>query len=753
MAKQTNPVDRLQQQILALFPNPEAHFQYGFQDLADLLGVQSREDKIDLSYALQRLLKDKALQELSNGKFRLPAEEKPTEARIELVNPRFAYAVLEGDAADVYIDGENLRGAQDGDRVHIEIFNSRKGKKTEGLVLKVVERARNTYVGTLRIRGGNGWLTADYKRMHDEVMVHEEHLNGAKNGQKVMVEIRNWGGPNRRPIGEVKEVLGEPGEHNAEMHAILADFNIPIRFSEDVEAEAEAIPKTISKEEIGKRRDFRETTTFTIDPFDAKDFDDALSIRPLEDNLWEVGIHIADVSHYLQPGTLLDQAAIDRATSVYLVDRVSPMLPEVLSNNLCSLRPKEDRLTFSCVVHIDKDGMLHGNPWIGRTVIHSNRRFTYEEVQEILEGKEGEFQADLFLLNQMHHAMRNRRMRSGAMSFESTEVKFVLDANGVPLKVIPKVRKDAHKLIEEFMLLANRCVAEFAYNYDKGKEMNPMVYRVHEAPNPERLKTFADFAARFGHKINTDLGKVAGSLNEMISDLEGRPEQELIQNLAIRVMAKARYTVKPLGHFGLAFRHYSHFTSPIRRYPDVLTHRLLWEYLRNQPRPTLDALEKQCVHCSDKEKKAAEAERASIKYKQVEFMTMQDATRVFDGVVSGVTEFGVFIEIIENRCEGLVRMTDLEMDHFDYLEDEYCLVGRKTGVRITFGDKVQVRLKSANLEKRTIDFYLEGDQWQNRSAKRPQFGKTSDRNRQAKTDREKKSTGGARKSGKSRRGR
>ena len=753
MAKQTNnPIDRLQQQILALFPNAEAHFQYNFQEVAELLNIQTREDKIDLSYALQRLLKAKTLEELNNGKFKLPSDEKAIEARIELVNARFAYAVLASDEGDIYIDAENLKGAQDGDKVNIEIFKNRSGKKPEGAVLKVIDRARTSYVGTIRIRGESGWLTSDYKRMHDEIMVHEEHLNGAKNGQKVMVNVRSWGGPNRRPIGEVKEILGEPGEHNAEMHAILADFNIPLRFSEEVEAEAEAIPKTISRDEIAKRRDFRETTTFTIDPFDAKDFDDALSISRLEDNLWEVGIHIADVSHYLQPGTLLDNAAIDRATSVYLVDRVSPMLPEVLSNNLCSLRPKEDRLTFSCVVRIDRDGMIHGNPWIGRSVIHSDRRFTYEEVQEILDGKEGEFKDDLFLLNEMHHAMRNRRMRMGAMSFESTEVKFVLDDQGVPLKVIPKVRKDAHKLIEEFMLLANRCVAEFAYNYDKGKEMNPMVYRVHEAPNPERLKVFADFAARFGHKINTDLGKVAGSLNVMIADLEGRPEQELIQNLAIRVMAKARYTVKPLGHFGLAFRHYSHFTSPIRRYPDVLTHRLLWEYLQNKPRPTLEALEKLCVHCSDKEKKAAEAERASIKYKQVEYMALQDPNRIFDGVVSGVTEFGIFIEIIENKCEGLVRVSDLDLDHFDYLEEEYCLVGRKTGVRITFGDKVQVRLKSANLEKRNIDFFLEGDQWQNRKVK-PQFGKTSDRNRSPKPERGRKSGGGSNNAGKGRRGR
>jgi ribonuclease R len=447
--------------------------------------------------------------------------------------------------------------------------------------------------------------------------------------------------------------------------------------------------------------------TFTIDPFDAKDFDDAISVKELENGNVEIGVHIADVSHFVQPGTKLDEEAFQRATSVYLVDRVSPMLPERLSNDLCSLRPNEDRLTFSCVVEMSQDGKVLGKPWIGRTVIHSDRRYTYEEVQTVLEGAEDPNATQLRMLNRFALQMRDARMNSGAMSFESTEVKFLLDENGVPLKVIPKIRKDAHKLIEEFMLLANRLVAEYAYFFKEGKKENPMVYRIHESPNPERLQNFADFASRFGYKINVSEEKVAMSLNQMVSSLEGRPEQELMQNLAIRVMAKARYTTKAMGHFGLAFSHYSHFTSPIRRYPDVLTHRLLWNYLQNEARMEKEKLETLCNHCSEKEKMAADAERASVKYKQVEYMSFQDSSKVYEGVVSGVTEWGIFVEIIENRCEGMVRVSELTFDAFDHLEEEYCLQGRRTGTRITFGDRVKVRLKGANLDKRSIDFYLE----------------------------------------------
>lgn len=698
----------MEQAIKALFP--VSGLEYSFPEITELLDCRSREDKIELSLALQKLLKKKFLEENPSGKFVLyGAEKKALTGRVDFVNPRFAYIRLEdADQAgqDVMVQSDDLRGAQDGDLVEIEVF-ARKGKKAEGIVVRVLQRARNQYVGIIQIKSGTGWFSADYRKMHEDIMVAEPDLAGAVNGQKVQVEITHWGSNSRRPQGKVKEILGQPGEHNAEMHGILADYNIPLRFSEETESEVARFSGVISAADLKGRRDFRPVLTFTIDPFDAKDFDDALSVKELENGNAEIGIHIADVSHFVQPGSKLDEEAFQRATSVYLVDRVSPMLPERLSNDLCSLRPNEDRLTFSCVVEMSPEGKLLGKPWIGRSVIHSDRRYTYEEVQTVLEGADDPNAAHLRMLNRFALQMRDGRMASGAMSFESTEVKFLLDENGVPLKVIPKVRKDAHKLIEEFMLLANRLVAEYAYFYKDGKKENPMVYRIHESPNPERLQNFADFASRFGYKINVTEEKVAMSLNQMVASLEGRPEQELMQNLAIRVMAKARYTTKAMGHFGLAFAHYSHFTSPIRRYPDVLTHRLLWNYLQSEARMEKEKLETLCNHCSEKEKMAADAERASVKYKQVEFMSFQDSSKVYEGVVSGVTEWGIFVEIIENRCEGMVRVSELGFDTFDHLEEEYCLQGRKTGTRITFGDRVKVRLKGANLDKRSIDFYLE----------------------------------------------
>jgi ribonuclease R len=709
--KHAGPPGPLESQIMALFPVPG--LELSFSEISGLCESRSREDKIELSLALQNLIRRKSLRELPSGNLTLfTAEEAaaPT-GRVDFVNPRFAYVRLDGDkpGADVYVEAGDLKSALDGDLVELDVFPARKNKSPEGIVTRILQRARNRFVGIFQRRRGVPVLVPDNRRMHIDILLEESSLTpyeSLREGDKLLVEITVWGTAVKNPVGRVVEVLGKAGEHETEIHAILSDFNIPLRFSEAAEAEAGAFTGIVGAAETKGRRDFRGVLTFTIDPYDAKDFDDALSVARTEDGFWEVGIHIADVTHFLQPGTELDNEARDRATSVYLVDRVSPMLPERLSNDLCSLRPNEDRLTFSCVVLLDERGYVQRKPWIGRTVIHSQKRFTYEDVQEVLEGAPHELEEPLRLLNQMALAMRDRRMKAGAMSFESTEVKFVLDEKGVPLRVVPKVRKDAHKLIEEFMLLANRLTAEFVYHHREGKNENPMVYRIHESPNPERLENFARFAGTFGYQVETEGKAIAQSLNQMVARMEGRPEQDLMQNLAIRVMAKARYTTKPLGHFGLAFSHYTHFTSPIRRYPDVMSHRLIWQYLQEEARPGRDVLEKMCIHCSEKEKMAAEAERASVKYKQVEYMALQEPGRLFDGVVSGVTEFGLFVEIPENKCEGMVRMSDLTFDTFVHQESSYCLEGRRTGIRIVFGDKVKVKLKGTNLGRRTIDLTL-----------------------------------------------
>jgi ribonuclease R len=499
----------------------------------------------------------------------------------------------------------------------------------------------------------------------------------------------------------VIQVLGRAGEHNTEMHAIMAEFGLPFEFPERVVQEAEKIEEGITQAEISRRRDFREVTTFTIDPVDAKDFDDALSVRKLENENWEIGVHIADVTHYVQPDSLLEKEAYRRATSVYLVDRVVPMLPERLSNGLCSLRPQEDKLTFSAVFEMDKDGKVL-QEWFGRTIIHSDRRFSYEEAQEVLESGTGDFAEELLLLNDLAKKLKEERFKKGAISFETIEVKFKLDEKGTPLAVYPKVRKDAHKLIEEFMLLANKKVAEFVYKMRKGESRNTMVYRIHDSPDVEKLKTLSTFVKKLGYSLNVDEKKVSSSLNKMIDDIEGKPEQSVLQSLAIRTMAKAKYSTETIGHFGLAFMHYTHFTSPIRRYPDMMAHRLLQHYLDKGKSVNKAEYEDKSRHSSDMEKVAADAERASIKYKQVEFMKNAE-TRPFEGIVTGVTEFGIFVEMIETRCEGMVRMSDMDDDYYELDADNYRVIGRHTGKIISFGDKVMVTVKDTNLAKRSID--------------------------------------------------
>lgn len=574
-------------------------------------------------------------------------------------------------------------------------------------------------VGTIQIRPRYAFVVPDSRKIKDDVYIPQSHLMGANDQDKVLVEILEIPSRSRKASGKVIEILGKSGENDTEMHAILMEYGLPYHFPEAVEAEAEAIPTEIPETEIAKRRDLRSVMTFTIDPKDAKDFDDALSYQVLKNGHLEVGVHIADVSHYVRPGTLLDQEAYARATSVYLVDRVVPMLPENLSNGLCSLRPKEDKLCFSAIFELDGQGQVHAE-WFGRTIIHSQHRFAYEEAQVIIEdpSKDSVFGPILEKLNGIARRLREARFEKGSVNFDTVELKFELDANGKPLSVYARERKAAHELIEEYMLLANRRVASFVHSLRKPAPL-PMVYRVHEAPDPEKLQVFSSFAKKLGYQVATKPLEVSASFNRLMEAIEGKPEAHVLQALAVRTMSKARYGTEEIGHFGLAFPYYSHFTSPIRRYPDVMTHRLLAAYLEKakelMPREQLEA---QCKHCSDREKLAADAERASVKYKQVEYMSLQ-APRTYEGIVSGVTEFGFFVELEDTSCEGLVRMADLNDDYYELDKANYRIVGRRSGRSFTFGDRVQVTVRQTNLLKRSIDLDLVGMQRERKQKKHP----------------------------------
>jgi ribonuclease R len=606
-----------------------------------------------------------------------------------------------------------------GDLVKVKLFPSNKGKQ-EGKIIEVIERAKIKFVGVIQLSARFAFLVPSNNKVHVDIYIPLDKLNGAKNGQKAIAKIVEWNKNGLNPIGEIIEVLGDVGENNTEMHAILAEFGLPYEFPKDVERAADLIPIIITKEEIAKRRDFRNITTFTIDPVDAKDFDDALSIQKLKTGNWEIGVHIADVSHYVKSGSMIDQEAVSRATSIYLVDRVVPMLPEVLSNNVCSLRPNEDKLCFSAVFEITDEAEVV-NEWFGRTIINSNKRFTYEEAQNIIETEEGEFGDDILTLNRLAKILRANRFKTGSIAFEKAEVKFHLDEVGNPTGVFFKTAKDSNQLIEDFMLLANRKVAEFVgktkiektedrrQSQERGKNQDTkraFVYRVHDKPNPDKLANFAEFVSKFGYKLNIKNDKaVADSMNNLLKEVNEKKEAGMIEMLAIRTMAKAIYTTKNIGHYGLGFEYYTHFTSPIRRYPDVMVHRLLQHYLDGGQSADIAQLEEQCKHSSDMEKLAADAERASIKYKQVQFLT-DKIGQEFDGIISGVTEWGIFVELIENHCEGMVRIRELRDDNYYFDADNYCLRGRRHGKILSLGDTVRIEIKRADLIKKQLDFAL-----------------------------------------------
>jgi ribonuclease R len=681
---------------------------FGYMNVIKGLRVRDHKSKVAVKNALFAFEANGFLRKLSNNKYILDSELDEVQGRVDHVNPRFGYIEVQGREDDIYVKTDDLNFAVDGDLVAVEITREAStGFRAEGRVSKIIERGRTEFVGRVEVSPKFAFVVPDNRNIHFDVFVYPEKLGKAIHNDKVVVKINKWHDrSNKSPLGEVVEVLGQAGENEAEIHSIMAEFGLPFRFPNTIEKEAQKIPTTFSKADIATRRDFRKVTTFTIDPADAKDFDDALSIKELGKGKWEIGIHIADVSHYVKEGTELDKEAIERATSVYLVDRTIPMLPEVLSNGLCSLRPNEEKMTFSAVFEMDAEANVTSK-WFGRTIIESDRRFAYEEAQERIESGEGDFAEEICTLNELALKLKKKRFDNGAINFETTEVRFRLDEKGKPLEVVTKVRKDAHKLIEEFMLLANKEVATFIFNQKTGKSGDPktFVYRTHDNPNPEKLETFQGFAKRFGHDVNVT-GNISRGLNALMEKIEGKPEQNILESLAIRSMAKAKYTTDPVGHFGLAFDHYTHFTSPIRRYPDVMVHRLLQHYLDGGKSVDEETYEKLCIHSSEREKRAADAERASIKYKQVEFMQSM-LGQVFDGVVSGVTEWGVFVEITETKCEGMVRIADIEDDYYDFDAKQMAIIGKRNKRIITLGDRVRVQVMKTDIDRRTIDLRFE----------------------------------------------
>lgn len=700
--------DSVRKQVADLFDESPGE-AFTVKQIFSKTGLRDKLAKKEgLNFVLD-LEQEGSVEQLRNGSFRSRKAAAPSgiEGVVDHVNRRFAYVICEGRKEDIWVKTDDLNGAINGDRVAVRMKGGgRQGNRPEGVVTSIVSRGRTEFVGKIEVLPKYAFVVPDFRKIYNDIFIYPEKIGKAKTNDKVLVKIKEWHGRKQKnPVGQVIEVLGQAGDHETEIHSIMAEFELPFRFPKNVEGFAEKLPVEITKEEIKKRKDLRKVTTFTIDPEDAKDFDDAISVEHMKNGNYEIGVHIADVSHYLEEGNLLDEEAVNRATSVYLVDRTIPMLPEKLSNGVCSLRPKEEKLTFSAMFEVTPNAEVKSQ-WFGRTVTFSDRRFTYEEAQERIESGEGDFQEEINLLDGLAKQLKEQRFKKGAIGFETVEVKFKLDKEGKPIGLFPKERKDAHKLVEEFMLLANKKVAEFIFNKHKGDDT--FVYRTHDDPNPEKLETFSKFAAKFGHRMN--LGKdISGTLNTLMDDILGKPEQNVLESLAIRTMSKAVYTTEPKGHFGLAFPHYTHFTSPIRRYPDVMVHRLLQHYLDGGKSPKVDPYNELCRHSSEREKRAADAERASIKFKQVEFMQMAEK-RPFAGIIAGVTEWGIFVEITETKCEGMVRTSTMTDDFYEFDEKNFRMIGKRNKRMFTLGDQVTVMVVDTDIDRRTIDLeFIDND--------------------------------------------
>jgi ribonuclease R len=720
--KKNNTIKHLTENVLKIF-NQNNSQSFNYKQVASKMKIEDAHGKQQIIEKIGDLKSQGKLEETERGKYRIIQNENYYTGKVDVTARGNGYVVVEELEHDIYIPSRNLNHAMHNDLVKVYVYNRKQSSKQEGDIVEILERAKVEFVGVLQMNKTFGFVIPDDQKMYADVFVSQKKLGEAEDGDKVLVKITDWPDNSKNPFGKIKKVLGKPGDHNTEIHSILLEYDLPYEFTAEVENDASTLPIEITKEEISKRRDMRKTITFTIDPKDAKDFDDALSFKKLENGNYEIGIHIADVSHYVEEDTILDEEAYARATSVYLVDRVVPMLPEVLSNNVCSLRAHEEKLTFSAVFEINQKAEII-KQWFGRTVIYSDARFAYEEAQHLIENPDSdkipedisltgksykvapEIKEATLTLDRLAKILRKKRLQQGAITFDRVEVRFNLDENAVPTGVYFKESKDANKLIEEFMLLANKKVAEFIGS-EKGRPTNDtFIYRIHDEPNIDKLTALQGIIGKFGYKINTEnKQKISESLNKLLSDVKGKGESNMIETLAIRSMSKAVYTTENIGHYGLAFDYYSHFTSPIRRYPDVMTHRLLQHYLDGGKSPKASVYEEKCVHSSEREYLATKAERDSIKYMQIKYMQDHQDTE-FRGVITGVTEWGIYVEIIENKCEGMVRIREIKDDYYIYDEKQYAIVGQSTKNVIQLGDEVTVKVKKTDLERKHLDFTL-----------------------------------------------